>query len=66
MGFWELLKKQFTPQKFFFNFLFWSVHWGLFAFGWSVSEGLYGVVGDRLVLTVDAGTSKRVTPGWRV
>jgi len=29
-----LLKKQATPQKIFFHVLFWSAHWGLFAYGW--------------------------------
>ncbi len=32
----QLIKKQFTPTKLFFHFLFWGVHWGLFAFGWYV------------------------------
>jgi len=30
----QTLKKQFAPQKLLFNFIFWGVHWGLFAFGW--------------------------------
>lgn len=34
----QLIKKQFTAQKLFFHFLFWSVHWGLFAFGWYVVD----------------------------
>jgi hypothetical protein len=29
-----LLKKQFTPTKLFFHFLFWTFHWGIFAYGW--------------------------------
>lgn len=29
-----LLKKQASPQKLIFLFLFWGLHWGLFAYGW--------------------------------
>ncbi len=32
----EFWKKQLAPTKLAFNFLFWSLHWGLFAFGWYV------------------------------
>ncbi|SPO00580.1 probable NADPH oxidase heavy chain subunit [Cephalotrichum gorgonifer] len=34
VAYWQLLKKQFTATKLLFHFLFWSVHWGMFAFGW--------------------------------
>lgn len=34
MGYLELLKKQFTAPKLFFHFLFWTFHWGIFAYGW--------------------------------
>lgn len=34
MGFVTLLKKQLTPTKLFFNFLFWTFHWGIFGYGW--------------------------------
>ncbi len=27
MPFLELMKKQLTPQKLFFHFLFWTFHW---------------------------------------
>lgn len=36
MGYWQLLKKQFTTTKLLFHFLFWGMHWGIFAYGWSV------------------------------
>lgn len=36
MGFGELVRKQFTIQKIFFHILFWSFHWGIFAYGWCV------------------------------
>jgi NADPH oxidase len=29
-----LVKKQFTPTKLLFHFLFWTFHWGIFAYGW--------------------------------
>ncbi|ROT43637.1 cytochrome b-245 heavy chain subunit beta [Sodiomyces alkalinus F11] len=29
-----LIKKQFTAQKLLFHFIFWGLHWGIFAFGW--------------------------------
>jgi NADPH oxidase len=34
MGFFATLGKQFTPQKLVFNVLFWTFHWGIFAYGW--------------------------------
>jgi NADPH oxidase len=34
IGVLALLKKQLTPQKLLFNVLFWTFHWGLFAYGW--------------------------------
>ena len=34
MAFLTLLKKQFTPTKLLFHFLFWVFHWGIFAYGW--------------------------------
>ncbi len=34
MSILETLGKQFKPSKLIFNFLFWGVHWGLFALGW--------------------------------
>jgi hypothetical protein len=34
MGFAPLLKKQLTPTKLFFHVLFWTFHWGIFAYGW--------------------------------
>lgn len=30
----ELLRKQFVPSKLLFHFLFWTFHWGIFAYGW--------------------------------
>jgi NADPH oxidase len=33
-GYVELLLKQFTPTKLMFHFLFWTFHWGIFAYGW--------------------------------
>lgn len=30
----ELVKKQFKPQKFLYHILFWTFHWGIFAYGW--------------------------------
>lgn len=34
MGYLELIKKQFTASKLIFHFLFWTFHWGIFAYGW--------------------------------
>lgn len=34
MGYRELVKKQFTSSKILFHTLFWSFHWGIFAYGW--------------------------------
>jgi hypothetical protein len=34
LSYGELIRKQFTPTKLFFHFLFWSFHWGIFAYGW--------------------------------
>jgi NADPH oxidase len=34
MSFFTLMRKQFTPTKLFFHFLFWTFHWGIFAYGW--------------------------------
>lgn len=34
MGYLELIKKQFTASKLLFHFLFWTFHWGIFAYGW--------------------------------
>ncbi|KAH0444323.1 NADPH oxidase [Colletotrichum camelliae] len=34
LTFGVLVKKQFTAQKLLFHFLFWSFHWGIFAYGW--------------------------------
>jgi NADPH oxidase len=39
MALGTLLKKQFTPTKLFFHFLFWVFHWGIFAYGWYVLSG---------------------------
>jgi hypothetical protein len=36
MSWLELLKKQLTPQKLLFHFIFWGFHWGIFAYGWYV------------------------------
>jgi NADPH oxidase len=36
MGLFSLLKKQFTPTKLLYHFLFWTFHWGIFAYGWYV------------------------------
>ncbi|KAK0751459.1 FAD-binding domain-containing protein [Schizothecium vesticola] len=30
----SLLKKQFAPSKVVFHILFWTFHWGIFAYGW--------------------------------
>jgi hypothetical protein len=37
MSLFTLLKKQLTPTKLFFHFLFWTFHWGIFAYGWYVT-----------------------------
>ncbi|RSL92961.1 hypothetical protein CEP52_013517 [Fusarium oligoseptatum] len=34
LGYGELIRKQFTPTKLIFHFLFWGFHWGIFAYGW--------------------------------
>ncbi|KAF5246574.1 hypothetical protein FAUST_1135 [Fusarium austroamericanum] len=34
LGFVELIKKQFVPGKLLYHFLFWTFHWGIFAYGW--------------------------------
>jgi len=34
MPFFALLKKQFTPTKLLFHVLFWTFHFGIFAYGW--------------------------------
>lgn len=34
IGYWPLLKKQFTTTKLFFHFVFWGLHWAVFAIGW--------------------------------
>jgi NADPH oxidase len=35
-----LLKKQLTPTKLFFHFVFWTFHWAIFAYGWyAIPEG---------------------------
>ncbi|KAK0657163.1 FAD-binding domain-containing protein [Cercophora newfieldiana] len=33
-----LVKKQFTPSKLIFHVLFWTFHWGIFAYGWWKQE----------------------------
>lgn len=37
MSLLTLIKKQFTASKIIFHILFWTFHWGFFAFGWYVS-----------------------------
>ncbi|KAK3383051.1 FAD-binding domain-containing protein [Lasiosphaeria ovina] len=34
----SLVKKQFTPTKIIFHILFWTFHWGIFAYGWWKQE----------------------------
>lgn len=34
-----LLRKQLTPTKLLFHFLFWTFQWGIFAYGWYVLLG---------------------------
>lgn len=34
LGYGELIRKQFTAQKMFYHILFWTFHWGIFAYGW--------------------------------
>lgn len=34
MSLGTLIKKQFTASKLIFHFLFWTFHWGIFAYGW--------------------------------
>ncbi|RKU48306.1 hypothetical protein DL546_007824 [Coniochaeta pulveracea] len=62
-----LLKKQLTGTKLLFNFLFWSFHWALFAYGWwkqasdprlaglnTLKYSVWISRGAGLVLSVDA------------
>jgi NADPH oxidase len=39
MSLGTLLKKQLTPTKLLFHFLFWTFHWGIFAYGWYALPG---------------------------
>lgn len=34
MGYGQFIAKQFTAPKLLFHFIFWGIHWGLFAYGW--------------------------------
>ncbi|ROW14703.1 hypothetical protein VPNG_03748 [Cytospora leucostoma] len=34
MGYSQFIAKQFTAPKLLFYFIFWGIHWGLFAYGW--------------------------------
>lgn len=34
MGYGENFRKQFTARKLLFHVLFWTFHWGIFAYGW--------------------------------
>jgi len=38
MSLLTLIKKQFTPSKLIFHVLFWTFHWGIFAYGWWKQE----------------------------
>lgn len=44
MSFFTLLRKQLTPTKLFFHFLFWTFHWGIFAYGWYALPGPQAVM----------------------
>ena len=68
MSFFALLRKQLTPTKLFFHFLFWTFHWGIFAYGWYALPGIAGcgvVQGDVVANTICVGGSKRPTRVWR-
>lgn len=68
MGLLPLLKKQLTPTKLLFHFLFWTFHWGIFAYGWYASLVLVKLV-RRMAKMADMmgvlGGSKRRMSAWR-
>jgi hypothetical protein len=35
------LESHLAPAKLVFYFLFWGLHWGLFAYGWCVQQQIY-------------------------
>lgn len=65
MGYGTLVKKQFTVPKLSFYFIFWSIHFFLFGFGW---YGLSPLPARRSALDANemTGTSKRPILGSRV
>lgn len=66
MPFMELLKKQFTGTKLLFHFLFWTFHWGIFAYGWYVSGSLRAFLGSSQMLTASLlGISRRPIHAWQ-
>lgn len=40
-GLVPLLKKQLTGSKILFHILFWTFHWGIFAYGWYAFSDLF-------------------------
>ena len=43
----HFIKKQLTGTKLAFNFLFWTFHFAIFAYGWYVSQTGLGEEGER-------------------
>lgn len=56
-GYRELIRKQFTMQKLGFHILFWTFHWGIFAYGWYV--GCQAASCQRLTIFNQVQTSCR-------
>lgn len=70
MPFLELMKKQFTGTKLLFHFLFWTFHWGIFAYGWYECGPARRRVGLARVAMLTGllllGTNKQPMSVWRV
>jgi len=61
MSLGALLKKQLTPSKLVFHVLFWTFHWGIFAYGWYV-PGYTNIMTISMADMRIIGGSKRPMP----